>query len=96
MEEESPVTAFLRTVNAGDVLSGTVAEITRSGAAVLLDAFDGGPVGVIGPLDLSWSSFGRSAADLLDVGARAAACRARSRPSNASASSSAWRTASRA
>ncbi|MEV0143475.1 MULTISPECIES: S1 RNA-binding domain-containing protein [unclassified Nonomuraea] len=73
VEEESSLAAFLRTVNVGDVLAGTVAEITRSEATVLLDAFAGAPVGVIGPLDLSWGSFGGSAADILEVGGRVSA-----------------------
>ncbi|MDP4503390.1 S1 RNA-binding domain-containing protein [Nonomuraea turcica] len=73
VEEESSLAAFLRTVTVGDVLTGTVAEITRSGTTVLLDAFAGAPVGVIGPLDLSWGSFGSSAANILEVGGRVSA-----------------------
>lgn len=56
----------MATVNVGDILTGTVAEVTRSGATVLLDGFVGDPVGVIGSLDLSWQSFQRPA--ILQVG----------------------------
>ncbi|RBQ21059.1 30S ribosomal protein S1 [Spongiactinospora rosea] len=73
MDAESPLTAFLRTVHVGDVLTGTVTEITRSHTTVLLDGFPRAPIGVIGALDRSWRSFGHSAADLLEVGGRVAA-----------------------
>ncbi|MEV1173602.1 S1 RNA-binding domain-containing protein [Nonomuraea sp. NPDC049784] len=73
VEEEPSLAAFLGTVNVGDVLTGTVAEMTRSGTTVLLDAFSRAPVGIIGALDLSWRSFGRSAADILEVGGRVSA-----------------------
>jgi ribosomal protein S1 len=69
VENDQSLAAFLRTVNVGDVLTGTVTEITRSQATVLLDAFTGDPVGVIGPLDLSWGSV----ADSLEVGGRVSA-----------------------
>ncbi|MET8340402.1 S1 RNA-binding domain-containing protein [Streptosporangium canum] len=69
-EHEQSLAAFLRTVNVGDVLTGTVAEVTRSQTTVLLDAFTSDPVGSISWLDLSWRSFGRPAAEILDVGAK--------------------------
>ncbi|MFC5828939.1 S1 RNA-binding domain-containing protein [Nonomuraea insulae] len=68
-EDEQSLAAFLGTVNVGDVLAGTVTEATRSGTTVLLDAFTGDPVGVIGPLDMSWGS----SADSLEVGGRVCA-----------------------
>ncbi|TYK43157.1 S1 RNA-binding domain-containing protein [Actinomadura decatromicini] len=73
VEDDQPLAAFLATVNIGDTLSGTVAEVTRAEASVLLDGFAVDPVGIIGPLDLSWRSFRRSAADLLHVGTRVTA-----------------------
>jgi small subunit ribosomal protein S1 len=66
--DQSP-TAFMAGVSAGDTLTGTVAEITRSGAAVLLDGFADGPAGFIGPLDYSW----RSSGAILQVGDRVSA-----------------------
>ncbi|GAA1017717.1 hypothetical protein Aple_024720 [Acrocarpospora pleiomorpha] len=73
VDDEQSLTAFLRTVNVGDLLAGTVAEVTDSEATVLLDVFARDPVGIIGPLDLSWRSFGRSAAEILEVGGRVSA-----------------------
>jgi small subunit ribosomal protein S1 len=70
VEDEQPLAAFMAAVNVGDTLAGTVAEITPSGATVLLDGFAAAPVGVIGPLDLSWQSFQRSADGILHVGDR--------------------------
>jgi small subunit ribosomal protein S1 len=55
-EDEQSLAAFLRTVNVGDVLTGTVAGVTRSQTTVRLDAFVSDPVGIIGPLDCSWRS----------------------------------------
>ncbi|MFF4614461.1 hypothetical protein [Nonomuraea jabiensis] len=46
---------------------GTVAEVTRSQTTVLLDAFDGDPIGIIGPLDCSWRS------ESLEAGGRVSA-----------------------
>lgn len=73
VEDESLLAAFLRTVKVGDVLMGTVAEIARSRTTVLLDAFAGNPVGVIGALDLSWRSSRRFTAAIVEVGGRVAA-----------------------
>ncbi|MEV4581439.1 S1 RNA-binding domain-containing protein [Nonomuraea jabiensis] len=69
VEKEPSLAPFLKTVNVGDVLTGTVAEMTRSGTTVLLDAFASDPVGVIGPLDMSWGSV----ADSLVAGGRVSA-----------------------
>ncbi|SHN38714.1 S1 RNA-binding domain-containing protein [Cryptosporangium aurantiacum] len=71
MADDQLLAAFLATVNVGDILTGTVAEVTRSQTTVLLDAFAGAPVGVIGSLDLSWRSFRRST--ILQVGDRVSA-----------------------
>jgi small subunit ribosomal protein S1 len=67
VEDEQSLAAFLRTVNVGDVLTGTVAEVTRSQTTVLLDAFASDPIGIIGPLDYSWRS------EPLEVGGRVSA-----------------------
>lgn len=73
VEDDQPLAAFMATVNVGDTLAGTVAEVTRSGATVLLDGFVTAAVGVIGCLDLSWQSFHRSAGGILRVGDRVSA-----------------------
>ncbi|MFC4048424.1 S1 RNA-binding domain-containing protein [Actinomadura syzygii] len=73
VEDDQSIAAFLATVNVGDTLSGTIAEVTRSEASVLLDDFAADAVGIIGPLDLSWRSFRRSTADLLQIGTRVSA-----------------------
>lgn len=70
MEDDQSLAA---TVSVGDTLTGTVAEITRSGASVFLDGVAAEPVGVIGSLDLSWQSFRRSADEFLRVGDRVSA-----------------------
>ncbi|NUW35796.1 hypothetical protein HTZ77_30895 [Nonomuraea sp. SMC257] len=59
MEDDQALAAFMATVNVGDTLAGTVADVTRSGATVLLDGFVATAVGVIGSLDHSWQSQGR-------------------------------------
>ncbi|MGP4102414.1 S1 RNA-binding domain-containing protein [Nonomuraea sp. KM90] len=73
VEDESLLTAFLRSVKVGDVLTGTVAAVAQSETTVVLDAFAGDPVGVIGPLDLSWRFSGRFAAGIVEVGGRVSA-----------------------
>ncbi|MFA1546131.1 S1 RNA-binding domain-containing protein [Actinomadura chokoriensis] len=71
-EDESPA-AFLETVNIGDIVTGVVAEVTKSRAAVLLDGFPARPIGVIGEPDLSWRSFGRPPTATLEAGTRVSA-----------------------
>ncbi|WP_184972824.1 S1 RNA-binding domain-containing protein [Nonomuraea endophytica] len=73
VEDNQALATFMATVNVGDTLAGTVADVTRSGAAVLLDGFVAAPAGVIGSLDLSWQSFQRSAGGILQVGDRVSA-----------------------
>ncbi len=41
-------------VRPGEIVHGTVTEVTRSGAGVALDGHAGAPAGFIGSLDLSW------------------------------------------
>lgn len=72
MEDDQPLVAFMTTVTMGDTITGTVAEVTRSGAVVLLDGFADYPIGFIGSLDLSWS-FDRRRNELLQVGDRVTA-----------------------
>ncbi|MEU4217322.1 S1 RNA-binding domain-containing protein [Actinoplanes sp. NPDC026623] len=73
MEDDQSLTAFMATVNVGDTLVGTVAEVTPSGAAVLLDSFTDDPIGFIGCLDYSWRSFQRSPGAILQAGDRVSA-----------------------
>ncbi|WP_435221170.1 S1 RNA-binding domain-containing protein [Streptomyces sp. Tue6028] len=47
---------FLAGIRIGDLCSGTVAEVTRSqGVTVTLDGYSARPLGVVWPLDVSWS-----------------------------------------
>lgn len=64
---------FAAAVSVGDIVTGTVAEVTLSGAAVSLDGFAGCPVGFIGSLDLSWRSFRRTSGGILEAGDRVSA-----------------------
>ena len=73
VKDDQILAAFLATVSVGDTLTGTVAEATRSGAAVLLDGCAGAPVGCIGPLDVSWRPRRRSAGEILQTGDRVSA-----------------------
>jgi small subunit ribosomal protein S1 len=73
MEGDQVLTAFIATVSVGDTLTGTVAEVTPPGAAVLLDGFADDPVGFIGCLDYSWRSFRRSPGEILQSGDRVSA-----------------------
>ncbi|MEU8364343.1 S1 RNA-binding domain-containing protein [Nonomuraea sp. NPDC048882] len=73
VEDSQPLAAFMATVNVGETLAGTVAEVSRSEATVLLDGFVAAPVGVIGPLDLSWQALQRSAGGILQAGDRISA-----------------------
>ncbi|GAA1650746.1 S1 RNA-binding domain-containing protein [Actinoplanes couchii] len=60
MEDDRSRAAFMATVSVGDTLAGTVAEVTRSGAVILLDGFPEAPIGFIGSLDYSRRSSGAS------------------------------------
>lgn len=71
-DDDQRLAAFLGTVGVGEIRAGVVAEVTRSGVTVLMDGFSERPVGVIGPLDLSWRR-GGPAADLLEAGQRISA-----------------------
>jgi small subunit ribosomal protein S1 len=71
--DDELLAAFLATVRVGDILTGTVAELTRSGATVSLDGFAGGPIGCVGPLDVSWRPRRRSSDDILQPGDRVSA-----------------------
>ncbi|WP_051844134.1 hypothetical protein [Streptomyces sp. NRRL S-813] len=64
---DQAVRRFLAAVHIGDLCCGAVTEITRSGMAVVLDGFPARPLGVVGPLDASWS---RRLADAAVVGQR--------------------------
>jgi small subunit ribosomal protein S1 len=64
---DQAVRRFLATICVGDLCSGTVAEVTRSGVSVILDGFAARPLGVVGPLDGSWS---RRPAERVEVGQR--------------------------
>ncbi|GLY74647.1 S1 RNA-binding domain-containing protein [Actinoallomurus iriomotensis] len=59
-EDDQSLAAFLATVSVGDILTGTLAGVTRSQTTVLLDDFADDPIGIIDSLDLSWRSFRRS------------------------------------
>ncbi|WP_323138306.1 MULTISPECIES: hypothetical protein [unclassified Streptomyces] len=48
------VRGFLAAIGVGDLCSGTVTEVARSGVSVILDGFAARPLGVVWPLDLSW------------------------------------------
>ncbi|WP_322746892.1 hypothetical protein [Streptomyces tauricus] len=61
------VRSFLATVRVGDLRSGTVAGVARSGISVILDGFPGVPLGVVGPLDGPWA---RRSAESVEVGQR--------------------------
>ncbi|MER5516169.1 S1 RNA-binding domain-containing protein [Streptomyces sp. NPDC002763] len=45
---------FLGSVGVGDLCGGTVVEVGRSQALVMLDGFAARPIGVVGTLDASW------------------------------------------
>ncbi|MFE1252367.1 S1 RNA-binding domain-containing protein [Streptomyces fungicidicus] len=61
------IRSFLAPIQVGDRCSGVVAEVTRSEVAVTLDGFATQPLGVVGPLDVSWQ---RRIADAAAVGQR--------------------------
>lgn len=62
--------SFLAPIQVGDVCSGVVAATTRSEVTVTLDGFAARPLGVVGPLDVSWQ---RRTADAAAVGRRVTA-----------------------
>ena len=56
---------FLEALRAGDLCTGTVTEVARSGGVtVTLDGFPARPLGTVGPLDLSWRRFPASEAEV--------------------------------
>lgn len=57
---------FLAALQVGEVCSGTVAEVSRRGMAVTLDAFIARPLGFVGSLDLSWVRFSAAAVEVGD------------------------------
>ncbi|MBB6118545.1 S1 RNA-binding domain-containing protein [Nocardiopsis algeriensis] len=64
---------FLATVRRGEHCSGTVTKVTRDGDVVVaLDGFPGRPLGVVGPLDVSWTRFARTNREV-EVGQRVTA-----------------------
>ncbi|WP_282083250.1 S1 RNA-binding domain-containing protein [Streptomyces tendae] len=62
--------SFLAPIQVGDACSGVVAAIARSEVTVTLDGFAARPLGVVGPLDVSWQ---RRMADAAVVGQRVTA-----------------------
>ncbi len=64
---DQSVVRFLAGVQVGDLRSGTVAEVTRSEASVILDGFAARPLGRVGALDGSWR---RRLAEVAEVGQR--------------------------
>ncbi|MFF1494775.1 S1 RNA-binding domain-containing protein [Streptomyces sp. NPDC058304] len=59
---------FLGSIRVGDLYSGTATEVTQSrGVAVTLDVFPRRPLGMVGPLGLSWR---RRATGAVQVGQR--------------------------
>ncbi|MFD7771044.1 S1 RNA-binding domain-containing protein [Streptomyces sp. NPDC059787] len=61
------IRSFLAPMQVGDRCSGTVAAVTRSEVTVALDGFAARPLGVVGPLDVSWQ---RRMTDAAVVGQR--------------------------
>lgn len=68
-KDDPSLTSFLAAVNVGDVLTGTITAVERSGALVLLDDFPDAPIGVIGSLDFSWQ-FSDALAEVIGPGDR--------------------------
>ncbi|MER5435056.1 S1 RNA-binding domain-containing protein [Streptomyces sp. NPDC002588] len=64
---DEAVRRFLAAIRVGDLCTGTVAEITRSGVSVILDGYVARPLGVVGSLDASWR---RRPAEVAVVGQR--------------------------
>ncbi|WP_329366970.1 S1 RNA-binding domain-containing protein [Streptomyces sp. NBC_00669] len=55
---EDSAREFLETLHIGDVCTGTAKEVTRPhGVVVTLDGFPARPLGIVGPLELSWRQF---------------------------------------
>ncbi|MFE0513513.1 S1 RNA-binding domain-containing protein [Streptomyces sp. NPDC058964] len=63
-DDGSSAREFLAATRAGDLCGGTIAEVTRSGAAVTLDGFSAHPLGMAGPLEQSWCGPRFPAADV--------------------------------
>ncbi|NEB14729.1 S1 RNA-binding domain-containing protein [Streptomyces coelicoflavus] len=68
--DDQAVRGFLAPIQVGDVCRGVVAAITGSEVTVILDGFAARPLGVVGPLDVSWQ---RPMADAAVVGQRVTA-----------------------
>ncbi|MGW3289948.1 S1 RNA-binding domain-containing protein [Streptomyces sp. NPDC001002] len=51
---DEAVSRFLAGVRVGDLRHGTIAAVARSEVSVTLDGFAERPLGVVGPLDVSW------------------------------------------
>ncbi|WP_432164111.1 S1 RNA-binding domain-containing protein [Streptomyces tendae] len=64
---DQAIRSFLTPIQVGDRCSGVVAAISRSEVTVTLDGFAARPLGVVGPLDVSWQ---RRRADAAVVGQR--------------------------
>ncbi|WP_129837735.1 S1 RNA-binding domain-containing protein [Streptomyces sp. RFCAC02] len=54
VSEDEASSRFLAGIEVGELLGGTVADVSRRGASVLLDGFPARPLGFVGPLDLTW------------------------------------------
>lgn len=67
---EQAIRSFLAPIQVGDRCSGTVAAVARSEVTVTLDGFAARPLGVVGPLDVSWQ---RRRTDAAVVGRRVTA-----------------------
>jgi ribosomal protein S1 len=63
----------MATVSVGDIVAGTVVELTRSGATVHLDGFADEQVGDIGPLELTWRPVPGPTREILRIGDRVSA-----------------------
>ncbi len=71
--DEQNAQAFLATVRLGEHCSGTVTKVTRDGdVMVALGGFPGRPLGVVGPLDVSWTRFPAATREV-EVGQRVTA-----------------------
>ncbi|MFB6556056.1 30S ribosomal protein S1, partial [Streptomyces sp. NPDC056405] len=64
---DQAIRSFLAPIQVGDRCGGVVAAVSRSEVSVTLDGFGARPLGVVGPLDVSWQ---RRMADVAVVGQR--------------------------
>ncbi|MET9358675.1 S1 RNA-binding domain-containing protein [Streptomyces sp. NPDC006617] len=62
---DQAIRSFLTSIQVGDCCSGVVAAVTRSEVSVTLVGFAARPLGVVGPLDVSWQ---QRMADAASVG----------------------------